>query len=149
MVMTYKAGERPRIRLIGEAARSNVLPNLVLTSINSKTAYFRSSHVVGGLACNASDVEIIRHPDHTPVLESEQWPPLTPYDTGERLQPGVWVTADPRRPEEFDRDRYGKVDFDKDESATIVTVWVERTADGFVLNYYSHGDDVTVVGHTD
>lgn len=50
-------------------------------------------------------------------------PPLSPYDTGARLEPQVWpVNGDP--------DRYGRVDFDDDESATQFTAFGERRSDG-------------------
>lgn len=59
---------------------------------------------------------------------------LTPYDTGERLEPHVWVKGEvatpgglPRR---VIRDDYGRVDFDNEEGSTILTALVERTADG-------------------
>lgn len=43
---------------------------------------------------------------------------LTPYDSGARLEPRAWApTAD---------DEYGRVDFDNDESATVITLWIER-----------------------
>ena len=90
----YPAGQRPRIRLQGVTG----VREPVLVRINSRSAYFRSRYVVGEMACNADEVEIIRHADGTPVLETEQWPPLTPYDTGERLEPAIWVTSDRRRP---------------------------------------------------
>jgi hypothetical protein len=134
---TYPAGQRPRIRVRAEHGGLNPLPNLVLTKINSKSAYFRSSHVVGEMAVEASLVEIIRHADGTPVLESEHWPPLTPYDTGARMQPQVWVLPDRRRPEEFDADRYGKVDFEDDAGTTIATVHGERVDGTYVLVVYS------------
>lgn len=64
---------------------------------------------------------------------------LTPYDRGERMQPVFWVTQEggvwiageerPRRAEDAD---FGKVDFDDDENASMVTVWVERR-DGEVI----------------
>lgn len=63
---------------------------------------------------------------------------LTPYDTGARLQPQVWVSADGRRPTEDDDDRYGKVDFDNDESATLGTVHAERVDGTYVVVVYSH-----------
>lgn len=143
---TYPAGQRPRIRVVGDEGRLNGLPNLVLTKINSRTAYFRSSHVTGEMAVSPPErVEIIRHADGTPVLETEQWPPLTPYDTGERAQPSVWVLPDRRRPEEFDADRYGKVDFEDDASETILTAWVEKIDGEYVLRYYSMSDHVRVM----
>lgn len=122
---TYKAGQRPRIQV-----RDGVWKDAVLTKINSKTAYFRAAFIVGELAVDVDQVSMILHADGTPVLESEQWPPLTPYDTGKRLVPQVWVLGDRRRPAEHDEDRYGRVDFDDDTSTTILTVYVERGDDG-------------------
>jgi len=62
---------------------------------------------------------------------------LTPYDTGERLEPHVWVKGEvatpgglPRR---VIRDDYGRVDFENEEGGTVLTVLVERAADGYVL----------------
>lgn len=142
MATTYPAGQRPRIRITNDHGGLNPLPDLVLTKINSKTAYFRSSYVVGEMAVSPPErVEIIRHADGTPVLETEQWPPLTPYDTGERLEPSVWVTPDRRRPEEHDHDRYGKVDFNDDTDTTIGTVHGERVDGTHVLVIYSHETD--------
>ena len=62
---------------------------------------------------------------------------LTPYDTGERAQPLVWVSADSRRPAEDERDRYGKVDFEDDGGETLATVHVERVEACHVLVVYS------------
>lgn len=61
----------------------------------------------------------------------------SPYDTGEILEPRVW--------ENNGRiERFGRVDFDNDESATEVTVWVERGPDGPIVHVIAHSDDVTV-----
>lgn len=55
----------------------------------------------------------------------------TPYDSGKRLEPKVWV--DPRTAlagEELLRlatnDDYGRVDFDDECSQTRLTLWVEN-----------------------
>lgn len=64
---------------------------------------------------------------------------LTPYDNGTRLEPHVWVRRGdvatpgglPRRVEEND---YGRVDFDDDEGRTVLTLHVERTAEGYTLH---------------
>jgi hypothetical protein len=133
----FKAGQRPRIRVTRRDGTEVPIPGMVLTMLNSKTAYYRSPHVVGEMAVDADQIEIILHADGSPFLDSEHWPPLTPYDTGERLQPGAWVTPDPRRPEEYDRDRYGKVDFDDDESATLATIHVERVETCHIAVVYS------------
>lgn len=70
---------------------------------------------------------------------------LTPYDTGNRLEPRVWVPA-------VDDD-FGRVDFEDDAGITILPgLYIERTATGpemgdgrYVLHYDSNGNDVTVV----
>jgi hypothetical protein len=136
----YPAGERPRIRVKGRPDNLS----LVLKRINSRTAYAASRHVLGELAYNAEDVVIIRHTDGTPVLEMEQWPPLTPYDTGQRLEPAVWVLPDRRRPEEHEPDRYGKVDFNDDTNTTIATVHAERVETCHILVVYSHETNTEV-----
>jgi hypothetical protein len=48
---------------------------------------------------------------------------LTPYDTGDRLEPQPWGR-------DVDHGHYGKVDFDNEESATVATVWIEATGNG-------------------
>lgn len=63
---------------------------------------------------------------------------LTPYDTGERLEPKPWVGPGSKRP----HDDYGKVDFENDESVTEVTIHVERAADGRLdVHIYNHMSD--------
>lgn len=143
---TYPSGSRPRVRIIRKSRMP--LPQdsegrYVLTKINSRSAYVRHKYIVGELAFDADEVEIIRHADGTPVLEHEQWPALTPYDTGERLQPHAWVLPDRRRPEEHDHDRYGKVDFDGDDGTTIATAHAERVDGTYVMVIYSHETDTT------
>lgn len=64
-------------------------------------------------------------PDPLAEARAEAQAELTPYDTGERLEPQPWTVelgSDP--------DRYGKVDFEDDESATIATVHIETTPAG-------------------
>ena len=70
---------------------------------------------------------------------------LTPYDNGTRLEPHVWVRGDvatpgglPRRTEEDD---YGRVDLDDDEGRTVLTLYVERTAEGFHARVVQHECD--------
>ena len=53
---------------------------------------------------------------------------LTPYDTGERLEPVVWPLLDEEAPAE--PDRYGRVDLDDDSGQTLVTVHARRADDG-------------------
>lgn len=48
---------------------------------------------------------------------------LTPYDTGEVARPFIWEHYG-------ETDRYGRVDFDNDESSTVATVWASRNQDG-------------------
>ena len=60
---------------------------------------------------------------------------LTPFDTGERAEPSVWAPVPPGAAygdivEGKHDDRYGKVDFENDSSEHVVTVHVERDADG-------------------
>lgn len=81
---------------------------------------------------------------------------LTPYDTGERAEPHLWVrpgNAAPLDPavdphaEEL-RDNYGKVEFDNDESATVAIVHIERTEDGnyrLVVDDWSGDLDVRII----
>ena len=52
---------------------------------------------------------------------------LTPYDTGDRLEPHPWpiVHTEPGG-SAIDRDHYGYVDLDNDESATVFTIVGKR-----------------------
>lgn len=77
-------------------------------------------------------------------------PTLTPYDTGERAQPIPWVSSTDRVRDRAtgvaDSDRYGRVDFDDDESRTVATVYMMKGSDG---NYHLHieamDDDLKVI----
>lgn len=78
---------------------------------------------------------------------------LTPYDTGERLEPMPWIDSSAvrqypiRATDPFHENRYGKVDFDTEESHTAVTAWVERdplNRDGYVLRYCTHLSGIRV-----
>ena len=141
MTTTYKAGERPRI----EVRMSDIWRPAVLTKMNSKTAYFRMPWVVGEMAVEVNQVSMITHEDGTPVLESEQWPPLTPYDTGARAEPKVWTHAThPQNADEFDR--FGKVDFDDDTSTTIATVWIEKRDGVHTLCIDDHSETLVIDG---
>ena len=79
---------------------------------------------------------------------------LTPYDNGTRLEPHVWVRGDvatpgglPRRTEEDD---YGRVDLDDDEGRTVLTLYVERTAEGYTLHVENLTDSLRIeVDHED
>lgn len=62
---------------------------------------------------------------------------LTPYDTGERLEPRIWPTSEPGV--NYSRTRYGKVDFDGEDGFTAATLWIERKEDGsYVLKGYTN-----------
>ena len=63
---------------------------------------------------------------------------LTPYDTGERLEPQLWPADD-------DPDRYGRVDFDDDEGATIVSAHGERLPTGDYRLVVTRVSDVRLV----
>lgn len=66
--------------------------------------------------------------------------PLTPYDTGERLEPRPWST-------DGDPERYGRVDFDDDEGATVLSVHVERLPSGACALHVIRVSDVDLVVH--
>lgn len=75
--------------------------------------------------------------------------PLTPYDTGTIAEPILWqdnrdaVQAALRSGHEAD---IGKVDFNDDEGATVVTVRVTRDKHGAHSIYIeSHRDDLRVI----
>lgn len=80
------------------------------------------------------------------LLEGNPWQakPLTPYDTGARLEPKPWV-KDGDTGNEYIRpaipDDYGKVDFDDDEGATVLTVYVEKSPHGYVMHAQTFGPD--------
>jgi len=68
--------------------------------------------------------------DHIPSASVSS---LTPYDTGDRCEPKVWVPTEAiaeARGLNIDPDSFGKVDFDDDEGHTVCVVYVERHADG-------------------
>ncbi len=57
---------------------------------------------------------------------------LTPYDTGARMEPKLWVGKNQKPTNTADLDRFGRVDFENDEGASMVTVYVEPGEDGQV-----------------
>jgi hypothetical protein len=61
---------------------------------------------------------------------------LTPYDTGDRLEPHEWVKGQVATPSGLPRqampDDFGRVDFDDDESNTLMTVFAEPDGKGGV-----------------
>ena len=79
-------------------------------------------------------------------------PALTPYDTGDRLEPHSWTG---RNQAETNFEDYGKVDFDTEEGATVLTVHAapdewgrdERGYTGYTLHIGNVGvDHMTVKG---
>lgn len=80
---------------------------------------------------------------------------LTPYDTGDRLEPHPWVqsrtVAMPGGlPRQTATDDYGRVDFDDDEGRTVLSVYVERAGNGYVLHISNLVDEaLTVSGDTE
>ncbi len=68
---------------------------------------------------------------------------LTPYDTGDRLEPQPWRLTD--------NDHYGYVDLDNDESATVFTIVGKRPdhnradgSPGYLLSVSRYNDDSAV-----
>jgi hypothetical protein len=81
---------------------------------------------------------------------------LTPYDTGERLEPVIWVVPQTGRIESSianrpaESDDWGKVDLNNSEDTTTCTVWGEGADEGTdVLHVLMHGDALSkIVIHT-
>lgn len=67
---------------------------------------------------------------------------LTPYDTGTRLEPQLWPLND-------EPDRYGRVDFDDDEGATIASAYVQRLHIGAYALCVTRVSDVRLVVDVD
>lgn len=63
---------------------------------------------------------------------------LTPYDTGEVLEPKPWHVQPLNLPDPEEKARYGRVDFDNDEGATVLTAHIGKNTDpglpGYTLN---------------
>ena len=82
---------------------------------------------------------------------------LTPYDTNERAEPVIWVVPETGWIESTIADRraetddWGKVDFDDDSGATLVTIWVEPNGDGAVIVHVSPmaADLISIRQHRD
>jgi hypothetical protein len=72
---------------------------------------------------------------------------LTPYDTGDRLEPQPWQVQPRNLPDAEEAARYGKVDFDNEESATFLTAYVERNEDrkGYTLHANFDGEGALTV----
>lgn len=80
--------------------------------------------------------------------------PLTPYDTGARCEPKIWshstavaLAGATGRTLEDELDRFGRVDFENDESATMVTVHVESTETGhrIVIDSQIDPEDLEII----
>ncbi|MBL3685691.1 hypothetical protein D3248_01805 [Leucobacter zeae] len=69
---------------------------------------------------------------------------LTPYDTGYRLEPLVWIrgnsTVSDRTPNAVGPDDYGKVDFTDEFGETVFTAWIQQTETGYILRVDEHQD---------
>ena len=75
---------------------------------------------------------------------------LTPYDTGERLEPFPRVMGRRMPAPQADPDEFGKVELEDDESKTIMTVWGQRGADGYELHVEpAFGEAIPVVQYPD
>ena len=64
---------------------------------------------------------------------------LTPYDRGTRLEPQLWPLGN-------DPDSYGRVDFDDEESRTILTAYVEREGDGYAMPVHGMAEPLSLAG---
>jgi len=69
---------------------------------------------------------------------------LTPYDTGERLEPRLWVSRTAGLTDN-NRDMFGKVDFENDESATEITIYVERKDGQRIIHIEDHTGELSVI----
>lgn len=116
-------------------------------------ASLMADHVGLVMTCGACER---RYADNTPAgrcpWEADHPEPvLTPYDTGARLQPKVWQVnrLDLVNPERKDgAERYGKVDFELDDSSTALTIYVTQDANGITVHVIPMGDDeITITQH--
>ena len=69
---------------------------------------------------------------------------ITPYDTGERLEPKVWHIQPRNLPSQEEAERYGRVDFDDDEGQTVFTAYVERTPTGYAVHIENEAEPIAV-----
>lgn len=78
---------------------------------------------------------------------------LTPYDTGERAEPYVWLVPytdqvnQPPLTEDEQRDRYGKVDFEDENGEMVATVWIERLSTGAYAVHVQAWDPTLFINH--
>lgn len=74
---------------------------------------------------------------------------LTPYDTGARLEPHVWVHGQTTSPEgrarPAEEDDFGRVDFDLDDGTSLATVYLMPTDTGYEMHIHQHGEDYLAV----
>lgn len=54
----------------------------------------------------------------------------SPYDTGARAEPKVWLPHGTKVDQATPAENFGKVDFDNDSAETLCTVYVEKNPDG-------------------
>lgn len=67
----------------------------------------------------------------------------TPYDTGQRLEPKLWVKdgiAGSENPRPAQPDDYGRIDFEDDGGSTVFTAWMQKTHDGYILRIDEFSD---------
>ena len=85
---------------------------------------------------------------------------LTPYDTGERLEPRPWVQGGLNAAQLVRLsvggpvptfEDFGRVDFDDEENRPVLTVYVDRDAHGYVLHIedLTEGGPLSVTGGAD
>lgn len=79
---------------------------------------------------------------------------LTPYDTGARLEPRVWVHENVTSPNGEARPAepgdYGRVDFDNDEGATVASLYIEAIEHGYAVRIHQQPEDyLSVSGATE
>lgn len=78
---------------------------------------------------------------------------LTPYDRGVRAEPKVWSHVTRHALSgmspielELEEDKFGKVDFENDESSHVGTIWLENAGEGYVV-HIAGMDDVRIEVH--
>jgi hypothetical protein len=83
---------------------------------------------------------------HNRLLTQPEEQAPTAYDSGTVLEPKLWHGSKEMAP----ADRAGRVDFDDDEQATIVTGLrvLPKKSGGYTLEFAT-GEDITVVNHSE
>jgi hypothetical protein len=69
---------------------------------------------------------------------------LTPYDTGQRAEPKLWVTSTQGLGKTNDPDDWGKVDFESDSGETVAVVYMQLGDDGSYTLHVECWDDITI-----